>query len=93
MLISKNNLIPEKQAECLQNNWVALDPKTGASLRCSLEVQPVDQIEYFLYIPNVMVRVIWARTDEEAMAIANNGWIGLFNALMFGVGMTSPGRV
>jgi hypothetical protein len=73
MLISKNKLDPEKQSECLQNNWVALDPKTGASLRRSLDVQPGDQIEYFLYIPSVMVRVIWAKSDEKAMTIANNG--------------------
>jgi len=75
MLISINYLDPEKQAECLQNNWVALDPKTGASLRRSLDVQPDDQIQYFLYVPNIMVRVMWAKTDEEALAIANNEWI------------------
>jgi len=75
MLIPFNKLDPEKQAECLQNNWVALDLKTGASLCRSLDVQPVDQIEYFLYIPDVMVRVIWAKTDKEAMVIANNGWM------------------
>lgn len=74
ILIAKNNLDPEKQAVCLQNNWVALDPKTGARLRRSLDVQPNDQIEYFLYIPHFLSRVIWAKTDEEAMSIANNGW-------------------
>ena len=75
MLTAVKKLDPEKQAECQQNGWIALDPKTGASLRPSPEVfQPGDQVKYYLYIPNLMVRVIWAKTDEEALAIANNGW-------------------
>jgi hypothetical protein len=75
MLISVKKLDPEKQAECLQNGWIALDPKTGATLRRSPEEFPRGSwIKYYLYIPNIMVRVIWAKTDKEALAIANNGW-------------------
>jgi hypothetical protein len=74
MLIPLKKLEPEKQAECLRNGWIALDPKTGATLRRSPEeVQPSSQVKYYLYIPNIMVRVIWAKTDKEALAIANNG--------------------
>ena len=74
MLISAIKLDIEKQAECQQNGWIALDPKTGAYLRRSTEeFKPGKQVKYYLSIPNVMVRVIWAKTDEETMAIANNG--------------------
>jgi hypothetical protein len=67
-------LDPETQAEGQQHGWIALDPKTGATLRRSPEeVQPGRQIKYYLYIPNLMVRVIWARTDGEAIDKANEG--------------------
>ncbi len=75
MLIPAKKLDPEKQAECQRNGWIALDPKTGAYLRRSAEeLQAGEQAKYYLSIPNVIVRVIWAKTDTEAMAIANNGW-------------------
>lgn len=75
MLIPAKKLDLEKQAECQRNGWIALDPKTGAYLRRSTEeLQPGEQAKYYLSIPNVMVRVIWAKTDQEAMAIANNRW-------------------
>jgi len=37
MLIPAKKLEPEKQTECQQNDWVALDPKTGANLQRSTE--------------------------------------------------------
>jgi hypothetical protein len=74
MLISIKKLSPERHTNSKKNGWIALDPKTGATLRRSPEVFPSgSQIKYYLYIPNLMVRVIWAKTDKEAMAIANNG--------------------
>lgn len=72
MLIHANKLDPEKQAECLRNGWIALDLKSGSYLRRSPEeFQPGNLVKYYLDVPN-MVRVIWAKSDEEAMAIANN---------------------
>ncbi len=74
MLIPIHNLDPIQQARCTQNAWIALDPKTGSTLRKSPEnFAPGQQKIYFLSIPNVMVRVIWAATDEDAIAIANIG--------------------
>jgi len=33
-----------------------------------------DQFMKTYYIPNLTVLVIWAKTDREALAIANKGW-------------------
>jgi ABC-type proline/glycine betaine transport system substrate-binding protein len=77
MLILLKNLSPADQAKCQQNGWVALDPKTGATMHkskenCGANNRPA---QYFLYVPHIMVIVIWAKTDEEALEVANGGGI------------------
>ena len=74
MLIPLHKLDPDNKAKCQVNGWVALDPKSGATLRKSKEaLEPGKEAQYFLYIPDVMLRVIWAKSDREAIATANNG--------------------
>ena len=71
MLKPVKMLDPENQAKCQQNGWIALDPNTGSTLRKVEEGGKATK--YFLYIPGVMLRVIWAKNDLEAIAMANNG--------------------
>jgi hypothetical protein len=49
MLISLKKLDPDKRAECLQNGWIALDPKTRVTLRRAPEEFPLgSRIKYYI---------------------------------------------
>ena len=74
MLIPTAALDPVNQARCRLNGWIALDPKNGSTLRKSPEVfKPGRLVKYYLSIPNLMSRVIWAKDDCEAIDNANLG--------------------
>ncbi len=74
VLIPADSLDTEGRARCEEMGWIALDPKNGAWLRKARdEVKPGQPARYFFYIPGLMMRLIWARSDEEAVAAANYG--------------------
>ncbi len=76
MLIPVESLDAEGRARCEEQGWIALDPKSGAWLRKARDagaVKPGQPARYFFYIPGLMMRLIWARSDEEAVAAANYG--------------------
>ncbi len=74
MLIPVESLDAEGRARCEEKGWIALDAKSGAWLRKGREeVRPGQPGKYYFYIPGLMMRVIWARSDEEAVAAANYG--------------------
>ncbi len=76
MLIPANQLPPGERARCEQNGWIAYDPKKGSTLhKAPEEFQPGKPAKYYLYIPRLMLRVIWAQTDAEAIANANYGGV------------------
>jgi hypothetical protein len=74
MLLPLRKLDPQTRLKCQRNGWVAFEPQTGAYLRQS---QPArargSPAQYILMIPNVMARVIWAASERDALAQANNG--------------------
>ena len=72
MMTPPNDLNPDDRAKCEQNGWIAYDPKTRSMLRkTSEEVKPGQPSKYYFYIPSLMLRVIWAKTDQEAIDDAN----------------------
>jgi hypothetical protein len=72
MLIPAAELSPEDQEKCRQKSWIAFDPKDGRSLKRSADdFGPGRARKYFLYLPNLMLIVIWAKSDEEAIARAD----------------------
>lgn len=74
MLIPANKLNPYERNKCEQNGWIAYDPKARSTLRKMSEAsKPGQPAKYHLYIPGLMLRVIWAKTDEEAIDNANVG--------------------
>jgi hypothetical protein len=74
MLKPLDKLNPEDRAKCEQNGWIAYDPIYKSTLRKDSElVKPGRLAKYYFYIPGLMMRVIWARTDEEAISNANLG--------------------
>ncbi len=76
MLIPVDDLNPEDQARCWQNGWIAYDPRFKSTLRKDPgPVKPGKPAKYYLFIPGLMLRVIWARTDQEAIAVANLGGV------------------
>jgi len=76
MLIPVESLDAEGRARCEEKGWIALDPKCGAWLRKAQDDEAVkagQPARYFFYIPGLMMRLIWARSDEEAVRAANYG--------------------
>jgi len=66
-----NNLDADNQAKCRQNGWIAYDPKYGSSLTKKDDLEPGISKRYFLFLPNLMMIVIWAKNDREAITKAN----------------------
>jgi len=76
MLIPFKNLDPDNQAKCRQNGWIAFDPRAGSYLGKSEGNIGADQrVRYFLSIPGLLSRTIWARSDEEALELVNLGGV------------------
>ncbi len=72
MLIPVDELSEQDQAKCRQKGWIALDPKDGRALkRSGDDFGPGRAKKYFLLIPNKMLIVIWAKSDNEAIDIAD----------------------
>ncbi len=72
MLIPFAALSKEDQAKCQQNGWIAYDPQTKSTLRKETEcVKTAGPEKYYFYIPGLMLRVIWAQSDQEAIDKAN----------------------
>ncbi len=72
MLKPIDELNAEEQDKCRQKGWIALDPKDGRNLKRSKDdFGPGRARKYFLSIPNKMLIVIWAKTDEEAIESIN----------------------
>ncbi len=72
MLIPVDKLSEQDQATCRQKGWIALDPKDGRVLkRSGDDFGPGRAKKYFLSIPNKMLIVIWAKSDNEAIDIAD----------------------
>ena len=73
MLIPLRKLDPQTQQKCRQNGWVAFEPLTGAYLRKSQAASAPGRPAQYILITTLSARVIWAATEGEAIAIANNG--------------------
>ncbi len=76
MLIPVDDLNPEDRARCRKNGWIAYDPRYKSTLRKDPgQSKPGRAAKYYLFIPGLMLRVIWAQTDQEAIAVANLGGV------------------
>ncbi len=74
MLKPLEKLNPDDRAKCEQNGWIAYDPIYKSTLRKDPErVKPGRLAKYYFYIPGLMMRVIWEKSDEEAILNANLG--------------------
>ena len=73
MLKPIDELDADSQAKCRHNGWIAYDPKNGNSLTKKDDFEPGKSKRYFLYLPNLMMIVIWAKSDGEAIMKANYG--------------------